>query len=462
MGGHSLRGASSATMPMETSAFEADANVVGEPSRFCVFGAATDTPNLGVSALAYSAVQAVIEARPGAEVTIFDNGSGSRLDDLVLGERNVRVSLQGARHSKRLHRGDTLRTIRAAGMVGLGNAVLDIIDEADAALDLSGGDSFTDLYGRDRLEQILLHKKIVLAQNRPLVLLPQTYGPFTTTRSERAARSIIRRAEEAWARDERSYGWLAALLGPDFDPDRHRLGVDVAFALPISVPRRPAPAPLDAWLAEDRDTPVVGINVSGLVYLDESAALRFGLRADYRSLVFDLVARLLDTTDVRILLVPHVLAPVGHPESDLEASRLLIEHLGDRATGRVAVAPLPEGPSEAKWWISQTDWFCGTRMHSTIAALSSGTPACAIAYSVKTEGVFATCGQSDHVADATDMATGEALERALWSFEHRDEAREELALRMPPIAERAVGQIRSILDRVAPVSVSSARARVWT
>ena len=48
--------------------------------------------------------------------------------------------------------------------------------------------------------------------------------------------------------------------------------------------------------------------------------------------------------------------------------------------------------SEVKWCISKLDWFVGSRMHATIAALSSGVPCAAIAYSRKFRGVFATLG----------------------------------------------------------------------
>ena len=40
----------------------------------------------------------------------------------------------------------------------------------------------------------------------------------------------IRQAAMCWARDARSFETLKELLGDYFDPQRHRCGVDVAFA----------------------------------------------------------------------------------------------------------------------------------------------------------------------------------------------------------------------------------------
>lgn len=421
-----------------------------------MFGAATDTWNLGVSALAHSTLAAVAGARPGCRLVVFDNGLGHRDTTLAVGPDRLPVELRGARHSRRLHRGDTLRTIRAAGLAGgLGNGVIATIREATAVLDLSGGDSFTDLYGSERLAQILLHKRITLSQDTPLVLLPQTYGPFTHRRSRRAARAVVRRASQAWARDEPSFGRLARLLGDELDPTRHRLGVDVAFGLPATPPDGPLPAPIDAWLAPGRSAPVVGLNVSGLVHLHGDPAGAFGLATDYRALVDGLVRVLLDRTDARILLIPHVLAPPGHHQSDREASERVLAGLDRRDAERVRVLATPRSPSAAKWLISRVDWFCGTRMHAAIAALSTATPACAIAYSVKTKGVFATCGQADHVADATTLTTQDALDLALWSFANRDAARAGLATRAPEVNRAAVdqvGEMLAALDRGARVA----------
>ncbi|MPY93954.1 MAG: hypothetical protein GEV08_13090 [Acidimicrobiia bacterium] len=422
------------------------------PSGLCLFGAATDTWNLGVSALALSTVLATHRARAEAPITIFDNGFGSRATALRIGEDTVDVSLLGARHSRRLHRGDTLLTIRAAGALGSRrNAVIRCIRASDAVLDLSGGDSFTDLYGRARFQQVLLHKRIALSQSRPLLLLPQTYGPFRSRTSARAARAVLVGAAEAWARDRPSYERMAELLGPDFDPARHRLGVDVAFALPAATTIPPLPTPLASWLGPDRGRPVIGLNVSGLLFLDEASQERFGHRSSYRAVVAALLRQLLERTEARVVLLPHVLAPPGHPQSDLEASLALLAGLDDGHRPRVCVAPRPAGACEAKALISHLDWFCATRMHAAIAALSSGTPCSGIAYSVKTQGVFATCGQEAHVADLETQPADEVCARVLWSFERRDEVRHLLAEQAPLVREAAARQLGEALARVAPL-----------
>lgn len=377
----------------------------------CLFGAAGDTWNLGVAALMESVIAGVASEWPDATLAVFDNGFGTRSGEMDVGGRRFRYRRQGVRDSRRLHRTDSAVTIYACGRIGVETSVLRSIQASIGVLDISGGDSFTDLYGPRRFKQILMHKRIALSQRRPLVLLPQTYGPFRSERARRAAADTVGRADQAWARDPLSYSHLIELLGDRFDPSRHRLGVDVAFALPTDRCDAWLPPQLRRWLRRDRRVPVFGINVSGMIYLDPGGDDRFGLRAPYRKVVNGLLDRVLSETDARVILIPHVVAPIGHPQSDEHASRLALSRLDARCTDRVVVAPRPPSASKAKSLISQLDWFCGTRMHSTIAALSSGIATTGLAYSDKMEGVFELAGCASAVTDLRRLDAHTVLDR---------------------------------------------------
>mgnify|MGYP001402473369 CR=1 FL=1 len=60
--------------------------------------------------------------------------------------------------------------------------------DAHAVLDISGGDSFTDLYGPWRFRAILAPKQIAIRARKPLIMLPQTIGPFESKAAVAAAR----------------------------------------------------------------------------------------------------------------------------------------------------------------------------------------------------------------------------------------------------------------------------------
>ncbi len=409
----------------------------------CLFGAPLDTGNLGVSALGLATLHAVLRRHPHSAMTLFDNGRGLRCSTLEVDGRSAHVWHRGAWISRRVHRPESLWTMSAASRLPQPvTAGVRAIDRAAVVLDASGGDSFTDLYGRRRLQLVVLPKELALRRGRPLVLLPQTYGPFREVDNARRAGALLANAEQAWARDEHSLQRLEELLEDRFDPDRHRLGVDVAFALPAVAPPGD-PSGLVQWLKAG--DPPVGVNISGLLANEPPAARdRFGLRADYREAMVALVRRLLARTDRRVLLVAHTRG--SSAESDDRACAALMAEL--EAGDRVRVLPDGLEATELKWVIGQLAWFCGARMHATIAGLSSGVPTAAVAYSDKVGGVFETCGVGDAVIDARWVGTGELLERLWTQWTARDAQAARLATEVPRVVDRADRQFDAVLASV--------------
>ncbi len=431
-----------------------------QTERFSVFGAAPDTGNLGVSALCFGTLAALYRRLPRAKATVFDNGRGRREGSLRVGGKTHAFELLGAWHSRRYHREETLRRmLLSARLGGLGNAGVAAV-RGGVAFDVSGGDSFTDLYGPHRWGTVSLTKRLALALRAPLVLLPQTYGPFASPAVRAEAAGLVRDAAMCWARDERSFEELRSLLGASFDPSRHRCGVDVAFGLEPE-PVANLPERVRRWLEDpgEADGPLIGFNVSGLIHNspDEGRA-QYGLKASYCEVVRALVERFAGR-GARVVLMPHVVTPPGHFESDLDAAEAVRRAMPSGLAERVAVAPALERPGEAKWVISRFGWFCGTRMHSTIAGLSSGVPTAAIAYSGKTLGVFETCGQGQHVADPRALSTAEVIEAVAGSWDARHQARASLAARLPAVVGAAGDQMDAILRHVGALEPEAATRR---
>lgn len=412
------------------------------------FGAAPDTGNLGVSALCYATLISIVKQQPDAEITVFDCGRGRCRQSIQFNETEVSFYRQGAVNTRRFYRPESLWVMKFLGMFGgLGNPGIQTICASNAILDISGGDSFTDLYGARRFDSVTLPKLIAIQQKKPLILLPQTYGPFATQKCRQIASGIVKKARCAWARDARSFQVLRELLGSSFDPGRHKCGVDVAFGLPAVKPANLPPV-LEDFFA-DKDNEKIGINISGLIYNDPlSARKRFGFKADYNKTVLELTRRFLKQTSCRIALIPHVVTPVGHYESDIEACRDVLMNFGNDAEERVFIVPAYDNPCEIKWVVSKLNWFCGTRMHAAIAALSSGVPVSAISYSPKTLGVFETCGQGKHVADPQKMDQGELL-NCLWqSWIEREKAIAQYAEKLPGVKAQVEEQTRVVLNAV--------------
>jgi polysaccharide pyruvyl transferase WcaK-like protein len=380
---------------------------------------------------------------PAAHLTVFDFGKGVRKGSIDIEGRTVTFDRCGMHNSRRYYARDCLWNIRVSSWLGgLNNPAAIALRGAEAVLDISGGDSFCDLYGRKRFEGVTVPKEICLRLETPLVLLPQTYGPFADCKRRLRAAVIVRGATMAWARDARSFAVLKELAGDQFDPVRHKQGVDVAFLLPREKPQQEALKHLCERLLS-RQRLVLGLNVSGLIYNDPVAAkTKYGFKADYREVLVRFGLRLLKKTDADVLLLPHVLRPHGDPESDPMACETLRQQLG--SPGRVFIPALPYNEREAKWLISHLDWFCATRMHAAIAALSTSVPAAAIAYSMKTAGVFETCDQGNEVIDPRVMATDEVVERLWDSYLRRQSIQRSLSAAGQRVLQAAEDQMNLI------------------
>ena len=207
------------------------------------------------------------------------------------------------------------------------------------------------------------------------------------------------------------------------------------------------PVAIARWL--DEPEPVIGLNVSGLIYNQgDRAREQYSLGFEYAPAVKDLAEQLLASdSSAKLLLVPHVVPPNPEsPESDERACRALKRELGESVQSRVEVAPAFDDPRRAKWLISRCDWFCGTRMHATIAGLSSGVPTGTLAYSGKAQGVFESCGQGDHVADMRNTTADDAVARMMDSWNARRAAGTSLSTHLPAVLGQAEAQIDHIAE----------------
>jgi polysaccharide pyruvyl transferase WcaK-like protein len=415
-----------------------------------LFGCPLDTGNHGVSALGLSSILGIRRASPGAELTLFDYGRGIRREQVPIGDEVAPIRFVRCAYSRRFYEPANLQQMHIAARLGLHrlHPLLRILGGLDLILDISGGDSFSDIYGDRRFKTVTLPKLVALELGVPLILLPQTYGPYGAARAREVAARILSHADAAWARDARSLELARAVAGPDAGPDRFHLGVDVAFGLPA---RRPAAADLVATVEEFRSSfpIVVGLNVSGLMYNQPGVDQRhYGMRAPYRETIHALIERLLSVDGLGIMLVPHVAGPEATPDCDVSASSRLRDELTPERAERLLFVPMTRDPMESKWVVSRADWFCGTRMHACIAAISQQIPTAAIAYSDKTIGVFESAGIGESVIDPRELDGPDVVERILENFRERASVAERLVASLPRVMARVRGQFEEMVFKV--------------
>ena len=264
------------------------------------------------------------------------------------------------------------------------------VRRADLVIDIGAGDSFADIYGRGRLIRMFVMKFLTHLARTPLVVAPQTIGPFTKGWSKTLARLSLRMSALVATRDAKSTAALRDLgyRGVAIEAS------DVALRLPFDMPAPRVGGPVR-----------VGINVSGLLMAGGyTGKNELGIALDYPALIRKLIANF-QAEGCEVHLVPHVIVREGRmvKEDDYRASAALAAEFPN-----TVLAPAFDSPSQAKSYIAGLDFFMGARMHACIAAFSSGVPVVPMAYSRKFSGLFGTIGYNRTVDCTTE--TGDAIE----------------------------------------------------
>ena len=314
--------------------------------KVCLVGHSFCSRNLGVGALAFGEVDVIRAASSEKELKCYiecletnANGRYSNTPpDVKIREYNIKHLLRN----------------------------ISLFKEFDLVIDISGGDSFSDIYGAKLYLLQVLIKLAILISGTPYIIAPQTLGPYSNPLTKLFAEIYIAKSYAAFARDELSRYAVGSRVR-----DKIVDSVDLGFSMLCEKKRT-------------RQGLVVGFNVSGLIYNQA----KFDESDRYHALC-DVIIRHLKQIGAQVLLIPHV---VGRDPSGVDNDFPVCMALAKRHG--LPTVPFFENPVEAKEYISQCDLFIGSRMHATIGAVSMEVSTLPLAYSMKFKGVFETIGYS--------------------------------------------------------------------
>ncbi|HEV7184275.1 MAG TPA: polysaccharide pyruvyl transferase family protein [Leifsonia sp.] len=296
--------------------------------RVLILWADDASPNLGVRALGSGTAELVRRVWPEAEIT-FQN-YGRRVPQLPIGR--VRSLVKE-------------RVLGRAGMQTW-------LSRFDLVVDTRSGDSFADIYGTRRLVVMSTVAEFATQAGVPVVLGPQTIGPFDSRSGRAIGRHSLRRSALVMARDSAS-----AVHALELGRAPEVLTTDVVFALP-----RPA-------VPKTRD---VVLNISGLLWFPNPHVDAEAYRATVTRL-----HRSLRAQGREVALLAHVLDS-DNPDSDLAA----IQDFSATVAPEAEVV-VPTGLDDVRETVASAAVVLGSRMHACLNALSVGTPAVPLAYSRK-------------------------------------------------------------------------------
>jgi colanic acid/amylovoran biosynthesis protein len=426
-----------------------------EKQRILVLGASFNM-GLGVGALTIGALRTIHNCLPSAEVKLLDYAVEPEEWQVWIGDEFIRTELINLRFSKKAYlKNNVARLLLTAltwhcfpkkfkNKIYSRNQYLRHILCSEMALSISGGDSFSDIYGLRRFLYVTLPQCLVLLLGKRLILMPQTIGPFRSISARKIAGSILSRATLIFTRD---HDGIEDILMKD-DPslrDKVRFCYDIGFVVD---PKKPEKMDLDGLKLDKSHRTLVGLNINGLLYIGGYERNNtFDLKIDYGMLIETIINYIIEKKDALVLLVPHVYGE-KNTESDLAISEEIYSKLKPKYNERLFMVKGIYDPSGIKYIIGQCDYFIGSRMHACVAAVSQSIPTVSIAYSKKFRGVMETIGMEEYVADPKKMDEQTIIALIDTAYERRAEIRKMLEGKMPEVKKKVLNLYKEILEEL--------------
>lgn len=244
-----------------------------------------------------------------------------------------------------------------------------VLDQFAFVAAINGGDGFSDIYNTEtfhmRLPDILQAMRI----KKPVIMLPQTIGPFKDSKNAALAEKILRYATAIYVRDD------------NFINELERMGVKYERTNDLSAYMDPEP-----WDICVNTSNAIGINVSGLAYSNTFRTLS-GQFCAYPELIDRLIVHF-QQMGKTVYLIPHSYHFGNPEESNDDFFACLLAYARLKTKDDVVLIDRDLISPQVKFLISRMSFFCGTRMHANYAAIFTNVPVFGLGYSYKFSGAF--------------------------------------------------------------------------
>ena len=304
--------------------------------------------------------------------------------------------------------------------------ILQAYVKADIVIDLRG-DTLNDDYGilstifscTDILFGIFLEK--------PVVIYPQSIGPFKTKLTKYLARFTLNRVNLIMVREEITRNYLQE-KGINKPPIY--LISDISFLLQPAPSKRIQEILLEENINRNNSSIIIGLSISQQI--SRISKTDYGA---YVNSMTQIVDYLTDKLNATVVFVPHVIASRGD-------DRIVAEKIYQKVRDKNKVISITNEytPEELRGIIGKCDLFIGARMHANISAISTCVPTVAIAYSHKTCGIMRMLGQEKYVCDIKTIISdnNEIISKINSAWNDREKIRKDLETKIKVVKERAL------------------------
>lgn len=326
--------------------------------------------NRGCEAIAKSSIRLIREYYPNAPIVNGNElGDYDQIDETEPDVRHIRCSCMGAAHRKmRISKLIFDKTRLMVDISQAGRTIREWAPHSRAVLSM-GGDLYGLSQGSITLLQYVFLGRAAIRAGKPFIIWGATIGNMDAYPViKRTALNHFRECSLILVRDKASLEYLEN----NGVKDNVKLVADPAFLLKPVEPTIPLPN-------NDPLEEMIGLNLAS------SYGSQGGL-GSYRDMIrigADCVQGIMKTTGKSVLLIPHIVAyPDNTTANDTIFLSLVRECLAERGID-VPLLPSSLRVWEIKWVLGKLKAYVGSRFHSTVGALGSGTPTISICFSEK-------------------------------------------------------------------------------
>jgi len=246
------------------------------------------------------------------------------------------------------------------------------LSQIDALIDVSGF-AFTDQWGTAPMHDFIRLAQTYKKQGKPVVMLPQGFGPFEKSESRQAAQELASVPDLIYARDKVSYQHI----NPGLDKDYIRRGPDITLFYPEVI---------------DHIKPAQEARYSCII--PNVRMLKQG-REKWEGHYEDVLVHIGDTLHnlgEKVLLLIH---DISGDDKDIA------QRVKQRMSSPSEIVER-QNPVDLKQIIAESKVVITSRYHGAIAAFSKGVPSLCMGWAHKYEALYEDFGLRENMVSPTD------------------------------------------------------------
>ncbi len=250
---------------------------------------------------------------------------------------------------------------------------------------------------------------IVKYLGKPLIVFPNSIGPFRTVIGRTLARLALNRCDRILVRDPISYEIVESL------------GIGVPRVLTVDTALT-----FDAVKQANEISlrhPVIGVSAG--IYSNSLSSSEVEKYIDAHAQALD---ELIEKRNFTVVFLPHYVLGIGF--DDLEVSKEILGHMRNKDAASIVNA---SSVDEFKSLLSQMDIVVSSKMHPAVLAVPSRVPVVCIAYDHKQVGFFDRLELSDCVLPVHDVSARNLLSKIEHVWKRREFIRSNLEVSVPKL-----------------------------